>query len=316
MVAPASRTKEAAIWVMANACRRRVAPPVMRTLPRERLIPFDRSPDGRRGTNARSTAATNASPAPTHSMLESTVRSSARTEKRDAYRARIATMGRALSTPSAAPAPQSRRHSAKRTRRSAAVLAPSAARITSSPSRRIVRAKIRLATLEQAMMKTNPDAASSTQSTVLALDVIWSRRSTASMRKSAPFAICFAQLVMIWLAHYRFSRRFGLEDPYTVFLNLLLLFLVLFYVYPLKFVFTLIFSQLTGSEIAHGLGDHEAGVLMRIDSSGFAAVFSLFALMYSHAYKLRHELELNPVEVLITQSALRENAIIDRKSVV
>src|ERR1035438_5857470 len=94
-------------------------------------------------------------------------------------------MGRALSTPSAAPAPQSRRHSAKRTRRSAAVLAPSAARITSSPSRRIVRAKIRLATLEQAMMKTNPDAASSTQSTVRALDVIWSRRSTASMRKSA-----------------------------------------------------------------------------------------------------------------------------------
>jgi len=32
-------------------------------------------------------------------MLESTVRSSARTENRDAYRARIATMGRALSTP-------------------------------------------------------------------------------------------------------------------------------------------------------------------------------------------------------------------------
>jgi uncharacterized membrane protein len=131
----------------------------------------------------------------------------------------------------------------------------------------------------------------------------------AAMRGFLPFAICFAQLVMIWLAHYRFSRRFGLEDPYTVFLNLLLLFLVLFYVYPLKFVFTLIFSQLTGSEIAHGLGDHEAGVLMRIYAIGFAAVFSLFALMYSHAYKLRDELELNPVEVLMTQSALRENAI-------
>jgi hypothetical protein len=94
----------------------------------------------------------------------------------------MATMGRALSTPSAAPAPQSSRLSASRTRRSAALLAPSAARTTSSPSRRMVRARIRLATLEQAMMKTNPEAASSTQSTVLALDVIWSRRSTASMR--------------------------------------------------------------------------------------------------------------------------------------
>jgi uncharacterized membrane protein len=130
-----------------------------------------------------------------------------------------------------------------------------------------------------------------------------------AMRGFLPFAVCFAQLVMIWLAHYRFSRRFGLEDPYTVFLNLLLLFLVLFYVYPLKFVFTLIFSQLTGSEIAHAVGDHEAAVLMRVYAIGFAAVFSLFALMYSHAYKLRDELELNPVEVLMTQSAIRENAI-------
>ena len=126
MAAPASRTKEAAIWVTAKARRRRVPPPVIRALPLDRLIPFGPSPDGRRGTNARSAAAASASPAPTHSMLESTVRSSARTENRDAYRARIATMGRALSTPSAAPAPQSRRLSASRTRRSAAVLAPSA----------------------------------------------------------------------------------------------------------------------------------------------------------------------------------------------
>jgi uncharacterized membrane protein len=130
-----------------------------------------------------------------------------------------------------------------------------------------------------------------------------------AMRGFLPFAICFAQLIMIWLGHYRFSRRFGLEDPYTVFLNIVLLFLVLFYVYPLKFVFTLIFSQLTGSEIAHGIGDHEAAVLMRIYAVGFTAVFSLFALMYTHAYKLRHELELNPVEILQTRLAIQENGI-------
>jgi uncharacterized membrane protein len=118
-----------------------------------------------------------------------------------------------------------------------------------------------------------------------------------------------AQLVMIWLAHYRFSRRFGLEDPYTVFLNIVLLFLVLFYVYPLKFVFTLVFSQIMGGGMGHGIGDHEASVLMRIYAVGFTAVFSLFALMYTHAYKLRDELELNPVEILQTQSTIRENAI-------
>jgi len=130
-----------------------------------------------------------------------------------------------------------------------------------------------------------------------------------AMRGFLPFAICFAQLVMIWLAHYRFSRRFGLEDPYTVFLNIALLFLVLFYVYPLKFVFALVFSELTGGDLARGVGWHEAAVLMRIYAIGFTAVFSLFALLYAHAYKLRHELELNPVEVLQTQFAIRENVI-------
>ena len=131
----------------------------------------------------------------------------------------------------------------------------------------------------------------------------------AAMRGFLPFAVCFAQLVMIWLAHYRFSRRFGLEDPYTVFLNIVLLFLVLFYVYPLKFVFTLVFSQLTGGDIGHGLGWHEAAVLMRIYAIGFTAVFSLFALMYAHAYKLRDALELNAVEALQTRLAIQENVI-------
>ena len=133
----------------------------------------------------------------------------------------------------------------------------------------------------------------------------------AAMRGFLPFALCFAQLIMIWRAHYKFSRRYGLEDPYTVFLNVVLLFLVLFYVYPLKFVFTMLFAELTGvGEGTQGFGLHEASVLMRIYAIGFTAVFALFALMYAHAYKLRHELELNPVEELETRFAVQENIVI------
>jgi len=131
----------------------------------------------------------------------------------------------------------------------------------------------------------------------------------AAMRGFLPFAICFAQLVMIWLGHYRFSRRFGLEDPYAVFLNIVLLFLVLFYVYPLKFVFTLIFSQLTGNAAQGGMGFHEAAVLMRVYAVGFASVFALFALMYAHAYKLRLALELNPVEVLQVRAEIQQTTL-------
>ena len=52
--------------------------------PLDALNPCDVCADGRRGTKASSTAATIASPAPTQSTLASTLRSSARTEKRDA----------------------------------------------------------------------------------------------------------------------------------------------------------------------------------------------------------------------------------------
>ena len=132
----------------------------------------------------------------------------------------------------------------------------------------------------------------------------------AAIRGFVPFAACFAQLILIWRAHYRFSRRYGLEDPHTVFLNIILLFLVLFYVYPLKFVFTTIFEEVMGSPAAPDLGWHEASVLMRIYAAGFISVFLLFALMYARAYKLRNQLGLNAVESLETRLAVQENLII------
>src|SRR6516225_4095824 len=60
-----------------------------------------------------------------------------------------------------------------------------------------------------------------------------------TMKGFVPFAVCFGLLAHVWYRHYIFSRRYGLQTPYTVFLNSVLLFVVLFYVYPLKFLFTL-----------------------------------------------------------------------------
>ena len=183
VLAPVSSTKDAAICITAKIRWRRFVLPVIRTLPLDRLRPLDVPADGKRGTNAKITAATMARAAPTHSRLLSTLKSSARTEKREAYRARMATIGCALITPSSAPALQSRRLSASSMRRSAPLLAPSAARIASSPSRRTVRVRIKLATLEHAMMNTSADAASSTKSTVRAPDVICSRSGLALIWK-------------------------------------------------------------------------------------------------------------------------------------
>ena len=131
-----------------------------------------------------------------------------------------------------------------------------------------------------------------------------------AVRGFVPFAICFAQLIMIWRAHYIFSRRYGLEDTYTMVLNIVLLFVVLFYVYPLKFVFTMLFLQLTGAAPAGSLNEVQASVVMRIYAVGFAAVFILFLLMYAHAYKLRRELELSPAEALQTRNEAQENFLL------
>lgn len=110
-------------------------------------------------------------------------------------------------------------------------------------------------------------------------------------------------------AHYRFSRRYGLEDSCTVLLNMVLLFLVLFYVYPLKFVFTVLFSQFTGSDMERGIGMQEGASLMRLYAAGFTAVFAIFALMHAHAYKLRTQLQLNALEILQTKLEIQQTAI-------
>src|SRR6058998_660094 len=58
-----------------------------------------------------------------------------------------------------------------------------------------------------------------------------------TMRGFPAFALCFLFLALIWNGHYRHCRRYGLDDGTARFLTCVMLFLVLFYVYPLKFLF-------------------------------------------------------------------------------
>jgi uncharacterized membrane protein len=111
------------------------------------------------------------------------------------------------------------------------------------------------------------------------------------------FGICFSLLAYVWYMHYRFFRRYGLENPWTVTLNCALLFFVLFYVYPLKFLFTAAFSD-------QQFSDAEGRLLYGIFSVGYAAVFSVFALLYWHAWGVRAELELTTLETLRTRKSL------------
>src|SRR5689334_5454945 len=44
------------------------------------------------------------------------------------------------------------------------------------------------------------------------------------------FLLTFSVLMLVWSQHFRFFRRYGLQDTPTVILNAVLLFVVLFYV--------------------------------------------------------------------------------------
>lgn len=60
------------------------------------------------------------------------------------------------------------------------------------------------------------------------------------------FLASFAQIMMFWAAHATWSRRFGLDDTRSAGLSLLLVFLVLVYVYPLKIMFGSFFAWISG----------------------------------------------------------------------
>jgi uncharacterized membrane protein len=123
------------------------------------------------------------------------------------------------------------------------------------------------------------------------------RELYAAMHGFFTFGVCFALLVLVWYEHHRFFRRYALENPWVVFLNCVLLFFVLFYVYPLKFLFTAIFDGTS-------LEASEARALLTIYSTGYAAVFAVFTLLYLHAWRRRVELQLTPLESMRTRASL------------
>jgi uncharacterized membrane protein len=138
-----------------------------------------------------------------------------------------------------------------------------------------------------------------------------------AMRGFVAFGICFALLFQIWWRHHTYFRRYGLDDSVTRALTGVLLFVVLFYVYPLKFLWTLaVTTRLGGSELV-ALPDgrveamilnEQVPLLFEIYGLGAAAVFTLFAILYAHALGRRRELALTPVEILDTRLSVMSNA--------
>ncbi|MFZ0794959.1 MAG: TMEM175 family protein, partial [Candidatus Korobacteraceae bacterium] len=138
----------------------------------------------------------------------------------------------------------------------------------------------------------------------------------ADMRGFVPFAVCFGLLAQVWWLHHNFFRRYGLDDATTATLNFVLLFVVLFYTYPLKFVFVGLFNQMTGHAQAYDaagkaipwIEPQQAPMLMIIYGLGYAAVFVIFVLLYRNALRKREQLELTALELFDTRTSIVESS--------
>jgi uncharacterized membrane protein len=145
---------------------------------------------------------------------------------------------------------------------------------------------------------------------VVALEVPHSPEKLMQLMMGFPaFACCFALLIWIWWEHNLFFRRFGLQDAYTVTLNAALLFVVLLYVYPLKFMFESLFAQFMPLQEPVRIEVYQFANISAIYASGFIAVFVLFALLYLHAYRSREKLALTVLEVFDARTAIGHHAV-------
>jgi len=125
-----------------------------------------------------------------------------------------------------------------------------------------------------------------------------------------PVSAGFAILLGIWSAHYTFFRRYGLKDRRTIFLNALLLLVVLFLAYPLRFIFDSLFNYVL---LQWGYQDRAMEVqntyassayMMGLYSIGYAIVFLIIARMYTHALKKKEQLALSARELFLTRMSV------------
>lgn len=121
------------------------------------------------------------------------------------------------------------------------------------------------------------------------------------------FAITIIPLFVIWQQHRQFFRRYGLDDSVVLKWNTILLFIVLIFIFPLKFLslFLVRFysSVLFGTPTVFGtmISGDQVPMLMIYYGLGALGLIFVFSRFYKHALNKKDELELNTYELKHTE---------------
>lgn len=133
------------------------------------------------------------------------------------------------------------------------------------------------------------------------------------MRGALPFFATVSLLFLFWYQQYTFFRHYALNDLPTILLNMAYLALILFYLYPLKFLFSLLLGSWLGIDLFPKATESGVAVLMPEEfpdlvvlfSIGYSLIWLLLFLMHQRAIKQAVALQLSPYELLYTKSERR-----------
>ncbi len=113
-----------------------------------------------------------------------------------------------------------------------------------------------------------------------------------ALKRVPAFAASFTVTVMFWHGHYRWSRRFGLEDGWSVVLSLALVFLVLVFLYPLRLMMSSALHALSGgwlpAELAMTNLSHVRSFFV-LYGLAFALMSGVLLALNAHVLRLEFE---------------------------
>ncbi|UJP65112.1 hypothetical protein [Mongoliitalea daihaiensis] len=108
--------------------------------------------------------------------------------------------------------------------------------------------------------------------------------------------------MLIWNEHVDFSKIYTIEDTKLSILNTIFIALVIFYVYPLRFLTLFLTNLIFQTDIEVSIqGEQVPYLMIYYGFVAFALYFILF-LFYQRAYQIKEHLQLNAYEVFFTQS--------------
>lgn len=96
------------------------------------------------------------------------------------------------------------------------------------------------------------------------------------------FAVSFFVMMAIWKVHYNFFRRTDYIDNWIIALNMILLFTILFYIFPVR---SLLITGFGGERISI----NEFSNIFQLYSIGFSLMFLTLHLMYLRVFKKDRE---------------------------